>query len=91
MLLPMTARCGRAKDSWELRVYQGIDPASGRQRWATRTVHGSAQEARRQLKAFAEEVKRARTHTGSMGDLLEQWSETASPHWAATTARQTRS
>lgn len=81
----------RGKDSWELRVYQGVDATSGRQRWATRTVHGSVQEVRRQLKAFAEEVERARTRTGSMGDLLEQWFEAASPHWAVTTARQTRS
>ena len=31
----------RGKDSWELRVYLGTDTGTGRQRWLTKTVHGT--------------------------------------------------
>jgi hypothetical protein len=32
----------RGEDAWELRVYQGIDPDTRRQRWLTKTVHGTS-------------------------------------------------
>jgi hypothetical protein len=35
----------RGANSWELRVYQGTDPTTGRQRYATRTIRGSRTEA----------------------------------------------
>jgi hypothetical protein len=31
----------RGANSWELRVYQGTDPTTGRRRYATRTIRGS--------------------------------------------------
>ena len=34
----------RGRDSWELRVYWGIDRTTGRQRWITRTMHGTQLE-----------------------------------------------
>lgn len=37
------------------------------------------------------EVDHARTHAGSIGDLLERWYADASPGWAPTTAAHTRS
>jgi integrase len=81
----------RGRDSWELRVYQGLDPASGRQRWLTKTVHGSRRHAERQLAELATEVGYARLRAGSVSDLLERWFAAASPTWAAPTCRQTRS
>ncbi len=81
----------RGKDAWELRVYRGVDPDTGRQRWATKTVRGSRRHASRELRAFAEEVGYARLRAGSVADLLEWWFAAASPHWAAPTVRQTRS
>jgi hypothetical protein len=31
----------RGPDTWELRVYLDVEQDSGRERWATKTVHGS--------------------------------------------------
>lgn len=81
----------RGKDSWELRVYQGTDPGTRRQRWLTRTVHGSRRLARRQLEDLVAEADRARVRAGTLTDLLDQWFEAASPGWAASTMSHTRS
>ncbi len=50
----------RGRDSWELRVYQGLDPGSGRQRWLTKTVHDSRRYAERQLVELPSEAGYAR-------------------------------
>ena len=81
----------RGKDSWELRVYRGVDADTGRQRWATRTVRGSRRHAARELALFAAEVGHAAIRAGAVAELLERWFVAASPHWAAPTVRQTRS
>jgi integrase len=81
----------RGKDSWELRVYQGKDPETGRQRWATRTIHGSQRFARSQLKELVDEAGNARLRAGTLADLLDGWFESASPGWALTTVSHTRS
>jgi integrase len=81
----------RGKDSWELRLYQGTDPETGRQRWATRTVHGSKRFARSQLQELVEEAGYARLRAGTLADLLDRWFEAASPGWALTTVSHTRS
>jgi integrase len=81
----------RGNDAWELRVYLGTDADSGRQRWATKTIHGSRRYAEGQLAAFVEEAGYAKTRAGTVGDLLEQWFAAASPGWAASTLRETRS
>jgi hypothetical protein len=36
-------------DAWELRVYLGADPVTGKQRCATRTVRAGKREAQRVL------------------------------------------
>src|SRR6266542_36692 len=81
----------RGKDSWELRVYQGIGRTTGRQRWITKTVHGTQRFARRQLEELVAEAGRGRLRASTLADLLEQWFEAASPSWAATTVSHTRS
>jgi hypothetical protein len=77
--------------SWQLRVYQGPDPDTGRQRWLTRTVHGSRRLARRQLEDLVAEAGRARVRAGTLADLLDQWFQAASPGWAVSTVSHTRS
>jgi hypothetical protein len=42
----------RGPDTWELRVYLGVDHDSGRERWATKTVHGSRRHAAYVVVAF---------------------------------------
>jgi integrase len=81
----------RGRDSWQLRVYQGTDPDTGRQRWLAKTVHGTRRFARRQLEDLVAEVGRARVRAGTLADLLDQWSQAASPGWAASTVSHTRS
>jgi integrase len=74
-----------------LLVYQGTDPDTGRQRWVTKTVHGTQHFARAQLKELVEEASYARLRAGALADLLDRWFEAASPGWAPTTASHTRS
>jgi hypothetical protein len=71
----------RGTDAWELRVYQGIDSETRRQRWLTKTVHGTAQFAQRQLEDLVTEAGRAR----------RSGVRAASPGWAASTVSHTRS
>jgi Phage integrase, N-terminal SAM-like domain len=81
----------RGKAAWELRVYRGVDPDCGRQRWLTKTVHGSRHHAQAQLAALVAAADHARNQAGTVGDLLERWFAAASAHWAPSTVRQTRS
>ena len=83
----------RGANSWELRVYGGTDPDSGRRRWMTRTVRGSRTEAQSELVALARTANVApvvgvRT---TVTELLERWYAVSLPSWAPTTARSVRS
>lgn len=83
----------RGANSWELRVYQGTDPATGRRRYATRTVRGSRTRAQRELGdlvAVANVAPAVGART-TVAELLERWFATSAPNWAPTTVRNTRS
>jgi len=81
----------RGRDSWQLRVYLGTEPGTGRPRWLSKTVHGTQRFARGQLEDLVAEAGRARVRAGTLSDLLDQWFEAASPGWAASTVSHTRS
>ena len=81
----------RGPNSWQLRVYAGVEATSGRKRWITRTVRGSEREARQQLKRFLDEASDRRVRTGSLSDLLDRWFAAASTEWSASTLRETKS
>jgi integrase len=81
----------RGRDAWQLRVHLGTDPATGRPRWLSKTVHGTERYARRQLEDLVAEAGRARIRAGKLADLLDQWFEAASPGWSASTVSHTRS
>src|SRR5215216_5731505 len=81
----------RGEDAWEMRVYRGIDPDTRRQRWLTKTVHGTERFARGRLEDLVAEAGRARIRAGTLADLLDQWLEAASPGWSASTVSHTRS
>jgi hypothetical protein len=81
----------RGRDAWELRVYQGIDRTTGRQRWITKTVHGTQRFARRQLEDLVVEAGKGRIRAGTIADLLDRWFEAASPSWAAPIVNHARS
>jgi integrase len=83
----------RSSGSWELRVYAGVDPETGQQRYRTATVRGTRAEAERELGALVAAV-RAESVGGAgspLSVLLERWFAVASRSWAPTTIRQTRS
>lgn len=81
----------RGENSWELRVYDGVGPVTGKERYATRTVRGSRVEAELELESFAAQVRypRRRALDTTMGELFDQWYANASPGWAANTVRHT--
>ena len=81
----------RGRDTWELRVYLGVEQDSGRERWATKTVHGSRRHATARLGEFVEDAGYARLRVGTVADLLDRWMAHASPAWSSTTLAQTRS
>ena len=87
------SRRQRGQNSWELRVYDGVDPDTGKERYATRTVRGSRVEAQLELELFAIQVRypRRRALATTMGELFDQWYANASPRWAANTIRHTHS
>ena len=67
------------------------DPATGRPRWLSKSVHGTRRFARQQLEDLVAEAGRARTRAGTLAELLDQWIEAASPGWSAYTVSHTRS
>jgi len=83
----------RSAGSWELRVFAGRDPETGKRRYRTRTVRANRAEATRELAKMVREVRAIRQiGAGSpMSDLLEAWFAIAAASWAPTTVRQTRS
>ena len=79
----------RGVNSWELRVYAGTDPLTGKRRWVTRTVRGSRTEAQRELAGLAA-VANVGPVVGAIttvGELLERWFSVGPARWATTTAR----
>ena len=79
-------------NSWELRVFLGHDPLTGKKRYATQTVRGGKREAQSKLAEMVTEAERgltART-TATVGELLETWFEFAAPDFSPKTVRETR-
>jgi integrase len=83
----------RSTGSWELRVFIGRDPATGRRIDRSVTVHGNRADADRELAQMVAtaEAERAVGVRSSVGELLEAWFAVAEAGWAPTTIRQTRS
>jgi len=81
----------RGANSWELRVYDGTHPDTGKMRYATRTVRGSRREALAELVVFAALVAKPRRQAldTTLGELFEQWYTTVAPGGVVNTQRQT--
>ena len=65
----------RGNGSFELRVYAGTDPISGKRRWLTRTVRGDRSAAMRELEALAAHANIAPAvgAHATVATLLDQW------------------
>ena len=82
----------RRGDAWELRVYLGTDPVTGKQRYATRTVRGGKREAQRALNEMVTDAERGlsvRTNA-TAGELIEAWFEHAAGDFSPKTVKETR-
>jgi integrase len=79
-------------ESWELRVFLGYDPVTGKQRYTTRTVRTGKREAQRALAEMVVEAERGMTArtTATVGQLLETWFEFAAPDFSPKTVKETR-
>ncbi len=78
--------------SWELRVYLGHDPLTGKKRYASRTVRAGKREAQTALAEMITEAERGLTvrTTATVGELLSAWIEFASPDFSPKTVKETR-
>ena len=52
-------------ESWELRVYLGRDPVTGKKRYATKTVRGGKRKAQRMLATMITDAERGPTPRSS--------------------------
>jgi hypothetical protein len=78
----------RGSRSYELRVYAGTDPCTGKRRWLTRTVQGDRTDAL-ELKALAARANLApavgaRT---TMAELFDLWFARGKSGWSLTGVR----
>jgi integrase len=83
----------RGENSWQLRVYVGRDPATGRKRYMERTFHGGQRQARKALSALSLEAERLtprRASEGTMEALCNEWLAHASQSFSPRTVDTTR-
>lgn len=78
--------------AWELRVFLGYDPTTGKQRYASKTVRGGKREAQRVLAEMVTDAKHglAPRSASTVGELLEAWFEMAAADLSPTTVKETR-
>lgn len=82
----------RSPGRWELRLYLGRDPLSGRKRYETKTVAAGAKiEAQYALHEWAKEVAEVGVSDAmTFGELLDKWFAVASPYMVPAGQRETR-
>ena len=83
----------RGSSCYELRVYTGTDPITGKRRWLTRTIHGDRADPCRELKAFAAHANVAPAFGArtTVGELLVLWCARGRTRWSPTTVRDLES
>jgi hypothetical protein len=83
----------RGACSWELRVFVGTDPDTGRRIDRTATSRGTREHAELELELMVASVGSTRSIglRSPMSELLEAWFAIAETGWAPTTIHQTRS
>jgi integrase len=68
----------RRRDGWQVIVYAGLDPLTGRQRQLTRQVNGSRRQAEKveaRLRTEVADGKHAGTRVKTLGELVDLWIE----------------
>lgn len=78
---------------WQLRVYLGRDPLTGKKLYDAKTVTATGKrDAQRQANAWEAEVLdsgAARRDRGTFGQLLTEWQAHKARRWSPSTARET--
>ncbi len=79
-------------EAWELRVFVGIEPATGKKRYVTKTVRGGKREAQRALAEMVTKATDGRLAAtrATVAELLNEWFDHASPDFSPKTALETR-
>lgn len=81
----------RSEGSWELRVFLGREPLTGRRQYVTKTVRGTKREAQRALAALvAGPAPTGPVAALTAGQMLERWFEHAEGRLSPSTAAHTR-
>jgi integrase len=83
----------RGENSWNLRVYAGRDPNTGRKLSVERTVRGNKREASKVLAAMVAEVDKrpvASLGKGTVAALCREWLAHATPSFSPKTVETTR-
>jgi integrase len=83
----------RGERSWNLRVYAGRDPVTGRKVSVERTVRGTKREAAKALAAMVAEVESRPTVSagkGTVAELCREWLDHATPSFSPKTVETTR-
>lgn len=72
----------RSPGRWQLRVFTGRDPLSGKPQYATKTVVGGKREANRQLAKMITDAAEGKfdATTATVGQLLDKWLEAITPN-----------
>jgi len=83
----------RGENSWNLRVYAGRDPNTGRKLSVERTVRGNKREASKVLAAMVAEVDQRAVSSlskGTVAALCREWLAHATPSFSPKTVETTR-
>lgn len=79
----------RRGEGWELRVYAGLHPLTGKRRYVTRTVQGTERDADRALRRLLDEVDEgscvAATGRRTFREAAEKWLVASRPNMSPAT------
>jgi hypothetical protein len=90
---PCAEACAGVARAWELRVYLGRDPITGKPRYRSRTFRGSKRRANEALARLLTESRsgaEAPSTGQTFGGLVEQWFTSWSGEWSLSTMAETR-
>lgn len=81
----------RSPGRWQLNVYLGRDPVTGKKKYRSTTVEGGKRVAQRELARLIAEVDKGAPSTSApFSDLVDEWWRLDSPRLSPSTARNYR-
>ena len=85
----MRGHIRRRGSAWELRAYVGLDPVSGKHKYATRTFRGGKREAEEAIARMVTEVGGGghAAHDATVADLVRQWLDLVEEELSPSTLR----